>query len=359
MSESVNSMEAVGKSYSNESSDFLGNISFGNGKNNVSGKNIRNSDDEYRLLQNYFRNVGYEKLLTAQQEVSLSIKIKKLERYINRIDKMVSDHSRNDDHYYSRMRVLVKLRDVCNRQMTIFKNRFIKTNLRLVISITKNYIGRGVPLADLIQEGNMGLIRAVEKFDHSKGYRFSTYASWWIIQSISRSIYDQTRVIRIPIRVQEQANKISKLSNLVKNDKGKTPELNEIADTTGMSVKKVKKVIRATSIKYVYLDAPSSDDLSKSSLKDVIPDDSPTPDKYVAKMSLNENIKRALSTLSAREENILRMRFGIDCEDNYTLDQIGSIYNLTRERIRQIERRALKKIRKKDKQFSLREFITA
>jgi len=353
-------MEAAGKSFTNESSDFLSNINFGNSRNNTQGKKSHSSDDEYRLLQNYFRNVGYEKLLTADQEVSLSIKIKNLEKYINRIDRIISDHSqKNGDSNSFTKKVLIKLREACNSQLAVFKNRFIKTNLRLVISITKNYIGRGVPLADLIQEGNMGLIRAVEKFDHKKGYRFSTYASWWIIQSVSRSIYDQTRVIRIPIRVQEQANKISKLSNLVKNDRGKYPGLSEIADTTGMSVKKVKKVIRATSIKYVYLDAPSSDDINKSSLKDVIPDDSPTPDKYVANLSLNENIKRALSTLSAREENILKMRFGIDCEDNYTLDQIGSMYNLTRERIRQIERRALKKIKKKDKQFSLSEFITA
>jgi len=334
-----------------------------NGANKVGRKNQNGTENEYRLLQNYFRNVGYEKLLTADEEISLSIKIKNMEKYIRKIDRMLAsistDDNKNKRNSIKYDETLLRLKDACKKQSNIFKNRFIKTNLRLVISITKNYIGRGVPLADLIQEGNMGLIRAVEKFDHTKGYRFSTYASWWIIQSISRCIYDNNRVIRIPIRIQEQANKINKLSNKARNNNGKSPAISEIADTTGMSEKKIRKVINATSIKYVYLDAPSPDESNKNSLKDLIADNSPTPDNYVAKMSLNENIKKALSTLTHREENILRMRFGIDCEDNYTLDQIGSMYNLTRERIRQIERRALKKIRKKDKQFSLKEFITA
>lgn len=362
MREYTNNLEEVNHNgNSGENHDIIGNINFGNSGRNPRKSRSFSSDNEYRLLQNYFRTVGYEKLLTAEEEISLSVKIKNIEKYIDRIDKMLADeHSENGHHECSSgtTKSLLKLKEACINQSTVFKNKFIKTNLRLVISITKNYLGRGVPLADLIQEGNMGLIRAVEKFDHRKGYRFSTYASWWIIQSISRSIYDNNRVIRIPIRVQEQANKISKLSNRARNGNGKSPELSEIADTTGMSEKKVKKVLNATSIRYVYLDAPSSDESSNNSLKDVIADDAPTPDKYVAKMSLNENIQRALSTLSDREENILRMRFGIGCDDNYTLDQIGSMYNLTRERIRQIERRALKKIRKKNKQFSLREFIT-
>ena len=363
MREYMNNTEDLSaRSYTNDTPDFMGNINFGSTKQNKSRKSVSGPDNEYRLLQNYFKTVGYEKLLTAREEISLSAKIKKLERFISKIDRLSQngDKTSVEDHtsHNARIDSLLKLREACSRQLGFYKNRFIKTNLRLVISITKNYLGRGVPLADLIQEGNMGLIRAVEKYDHRKGYRFSTYASWWIIQSISRSIYDNNRVIRIPIRVQEQANKISRISHQSKNDNGKPPEISEIADTTGMTEKKVKKVINAASIKYVYLDAPSTDDTSKNSLKDVIADNSPAPDNQVARLSLNENIQKALSTLTDREEDILRMRFGIGREDNYTLDQIGSMYNLTRERIRQIERRALKKIRKKDKQFSLSEFIT-
>lgn len=361
---SDNHQQVNSKYYISDSSDVVKNLNLkGSSEANSKKKPASGSDNEYRLLQNYFKNVGYEKLLTADQEISLSIKIKNLEKYIERIDNLLSSDNnpggQNISLTLSRSRSLLKLRKACQKQSSYFKNKFISTNLRLVISITKNYMGRGVPLADLIQEGNMGLIRAVEKYDHRKGYRFSTYASWWIIQSVSRSIYDNNRVIRIPIRVQEQANKISKISNQAKNNNGRSPAVSEIADTTGMSEKKIRKVINATSIRYVYLDAPSPDDSNKNSLKDLIADGSPAPDKYLAKLSLSENVKKALSTLTAREENILRMRFGIDCEDNYTLDQIGSMYNLTRERIRQIERRALKKIRKKNNQFFLKEFITA
>lgn len=361
---SDNHQQVNSKQYIGKSSDAVKNLNINRGSEANSKKKAASaSDNEYRLLQNYFKNVGHEKLLTADQEISLSIKIKNLEKYIARIDSLLSTNKNNPGGQDSsitvnRSRSLLKLRDACQKQSSYFKNKFIRTNLRLVISITKNYMGRGVPLADLIQEGNMGLIRAVEKYDHRKGYRFSTYASWWIIQSVSRSIYDNNRVIRIPIRIQEQANKISKISNQAKNN-GKSPAVSEIADTTGMSEKKIRKVINATSIKYVYLDAPSPDDSNKNSLKDLIADGSPAPDKYLAKLSLSKNVKKALSTLTAREENILRMRFGIDREDNYTLDQIGSMYNLTRERIRQIERRALKKIRKKNNQFFLKEFITA
>lgn len=362
---SDNHQQVNSKHYISESSDVVKNLNLkGGSEANSKKKAASGSDNEYRLLQNYFKNVGYEKLLTADQEISLSIKIKNLEKYIERIDNLLSSKKnipggQNSSFTVNRARSLVKLRDACQTQSSYFKNKFIRTNLRLVISITKNYMGRGVPLADLIQEGNMGLIRAVDKYDHRKGYRFSTYASWWIIQSVSRSIYDNNRVIRIPIRVQEQANKISKISNQAKNNNGQSPAVSEIADTTGMSEKKIRKVINATSIKYVYLDAPSPDDSNKNSLKNLIADGSPAPDKYLTKLSLSENVKKALSTLTAREENILRMRFGIDCEDNYTLDQIGSMYNLTRERIRQIERRALKKIRRKNNQFFLKEFITA
>lgn len=335
-------------------SDITGNFNFNNtakrGRRGVIG-----SENEYRVLQNYFRRVGDENLLTADEEKYLSIKIKNLQKYKDRIDEIVkyqnSDKSLSENDIVS----LLKLRDACENQILSFKNKFIKTNLRLVISITKNYAGRGVPLADLIQEGNMGLIRAVEKFDHTKGYRFSTYASWWITQSVSRFIYDNNRIIRVPVRVQEQANKISKLLRMSSKNE-KSDHVSDIADSTGMSEKKIRKVLKATSIKYVYLDAPSPDDSNKASLKDLIPDNSPNPEKHVTSMSLNENVKRALSTLSEREEKIIRMRFGIDCEENYTLDQIGSMYNLTRERIRQIERRALKKIRKKNNQYSLREF---
>ena len=325
------------------------------------------SEDDFFTLQCYFREIGGEELLTAKDEIVYSIKIKisfkKLKEVVESLDGLRrKERSLRNKQEINRVKSnickLEKIKDLYEKRIYDCRNKFIRSNLRLVISIAKNYLNRGLPLADLIQEGNMGLIKAVEKYDYTKGYRFSTYASWWIVQRVSRSLLDQTRLIRLPVRILENANKINKINRQQIQNGGNSLEVKDLAKTSGLSEKKVKNAIAATSSNIMYLDAENLSGNSNTTLAEIIPDKKPTPDDYIEKVSLNNELNSALSNLTEREENILRMRYGIGNEEKYTLDEIGSIYNLTRERIRQIERKALTKIRRKDKKYALRGFVT-
>ena len=336
------------------------------------------SFNELRLLQLYFKEMGEISLFTPKQELIESAKIKKcenkskeikykIEKILDRdLGERLEDVFRNINHYKKNIKNFNTRKKIITKKILLrkysvktnkFKNNFVKANLRLVVSISKKYLSRGQPLSDLIQEGNFGLIRAVEKFDYTKGYKFSTYASWWIHQSISRSILDQTRTIRVPVYILEQATKINRISAIITKSSGVKPLPEEISDKIGLSPNNVKKILE--SIKDVaHLDSPVMNGDANSTLIEFISDDKiATPDKEVTNLMMSDKIQFFLEKLSPREETIIKMRYGLLRDKNYTLDEIGTHFDLTRERIRQIEKRALEKLHKADSTEILKSFL--
>lgn len=269
--------------------------------------NSVNSDDSVRI---YLQQIGKIPLLTPEEELEVAKKI-------------------------------------YETQSEIARKVLINANLRLVVSIAKKYIGRGLSFLDLIQEGNMGLIKATEKFDYTKGYKFSTYATWWIQQSITRAIADKARIIRLPIHLIESINKIKKATMDLTTELGRIPVKQEIADKMGITVAKLTSIIKATQ-STISIDTPTGQKDDSNKIIDYIVDENTAaPDSLVSQESMLDDIKGMLEQLSQKERDFLILRFGLNNDGNKkTLDEIGSIYGVSRERIRQIENRAISKLKK-------------
>lgn len=272
-------------------------------------------DDPVKI---YLKEIGRVPLLTAEEEIELATRMAQSDKYA--------------------------------------RKRLSEANLRLVVSIAKRYVGRGMQFLDLIQEGNLGLIKAVEKFDYTKGYKFSTYATWWIRQAITRSIADQARTIRIPVHMVETITKVKKVSSQLLHENGHEPTPQEIADRLGITVDRVREILRISQDP-VSLETPIGEE-EDSHLGDFIPDeDAPAPAEAASRTLLKEQLSEILGTLTPREEKVLRLRFGLEDGRPRTLEEVGKEFDVTRERIRQIEAKALRKLRHPSRSKKLKDFL--
>lgn len=342
-----------------------------------SGMDSVNIEDPVRM---YLKEIGKVPLLTAQEEVAIAKRMENGDIAQKMLDTLFKDVEDGDtsrvtsreelEHFLrsdeQRAEIDEKLPILVGRNKGELKEvvadgeearkKLAEANLRLVVSIAKRYVGRGMLFLDLIQEGNLGLIKAVEKFDFRKGFKFSTYATWWIRQAITRAIADQARTIRIPVHMVETINKLVRISRQLLQELGREPSPEEIADRMGIPVERVREIIKISQ-EPVSLETPIGEE-EDSHLGDFIQDDNvPVPAEAAAYTLLKEQLQEVLGTLTEREQKVLRLRFGLDDGRARTLEEVGREFNVTRERIRQIEAKALRKLRHPSRSRKLKDYL--
>jgi RNA polymerase primary sigma factor len=316
------------------------------------------TEDSIRL---YLQEIGRIRLLRADEEIELARKIADLLVLEQTREKLAAqlqiDNPEDVKDSDWAKEVEMPLGDFRRRLHSgrRAKDKMVQSNLRLVVSIAKKYMNRGLSFQDLIQEGSLGLIRAAEKFDHEKGYKFSTYATWWIRQAITRAIADQSRTIRLPVHLYETISRIKKTTKLLSQEMGRKPTEEEIATRMEMTIEKLRFIAKSAQLP-ISLETPIGKE-EDSRLGDFIESDGETPDDQVAKNLLREDLESVLGTLSPRERDVLKLRYGLDDGRMKTLEEIGQIFNVTRERIRQIEAKALRKLRHPNRNSVLKEYI--
>ena len=304
----------------------------------------------------YLKEIGKVPLLTADEEIVLAKQMEAGADAHNRLEEIEELLKDADDEKRAELLKEQKQMKMLEYAGEEAKNRLAEANLRLVVSIAKRYVGRGMLFLDLIQEGNLGLIKAVEKFDYRKGYKFSTYATWWIRQAITRAIAAQARTIRIPVHMVETINKLIRVSRQLLQELGREPFPEEIAEEMNMSVERVREILKISQ-EPVSLETPIGEE-EDSHLGDFIQDDNvPVPADAAAFTLLREQLKDVLSTLTDREQKVLRLRFGLDDGRARTLEEVGKEFNVTRERIRQIEAKALRKLRHPSRSRKLKDYL--
>jgi len=326
--------------------------------------NIKSLDLPVEKMDKLFEQLSSATSKKAKQQIAKDISAKtghqfsianryfeKIEMKRKRISTMIEQTTLSLDDFNLEVKSLKQV----ERRVKFAKSQLVEANLRLVISIAKKYTNRGLQFLDLIQEGNIGLMKAVDKFEYRRGYKFSTYATWWIRQSITRAIADQARTIRIPVHMIETINKLSRISRAKVQELGREPTADELSEDLGMPLYKVRKVLKIAK-EPISLDTPIGDD-EDSQLKDFIADEHiRDPGEATVSSNMGERTREALKTLTKREENVLRLRFGIDSIKDHTLEEVGQDFDVTRERIRQIEAKALRKLRHPTRSKLLKSF---